>query len=105
MKISLTSTCLVLAVASAMQAALAGDPAAGQKLADQSCAACHGKDGVSIASLYPNLCGQKADYLVSQLKALRDGTRQNPIMNPMAKNLSDADMENVAAYYSGLRCP
>ncbi|MGE5625854.1 MAG: c-type cytochrome [Bacillota bacterium] len=39
------------------------------------------------------------------MKALRDGSRQNPIMSLMAKGLTDADIDNVAAYYSGLRCP
>lgn len=99
--ISALAACLVLAAVPAF----AGDPQAGEKLASQSCAACHGKDGVSIAALYPNLCGQKADYLVAQLKALRDGTRPSPIMGPMAKSLSDADIENAAAYFSALRCP
>ena len=100
--ISALTACLALV---AMQPASAGDPQAGEKLATQSCAACHGKDGVSIATLYPNLCGQKADYLVAQLKALRDGTRPSPIMGPMAKGLSDTDIENAAAYFSALRCP
>ena len=95
------AACLALVAAPA----LAGDPQAGEKLASQTCAACHGKDGVSIAVLYPNLCGQKTEYLVAQLKALRDGTRPSPIMGPMAKNLSDADIEDAAAYFSALRCP
>ena len=105
MKISGISAIAASFTILAMQAAMAGDPQAGQKLADQSCSACHGKNGVSIATIYPNLCGQKGDYLVAQLKALRDGTRASPIMGPMAKNLSDADIDNVAAYFSGLKCP
>lgn len=105
MKISGRLVGAVLIAGLAMQAAVAGDPQAGQKLADQTCSACHGKDGISIAAIYPNLCGQKADYLVTQLKALRSGSRASPIMGPMAKNLSDADIDNVAAYFSGLKCP
>jgi cytochrome c553 len=40
---------------------------------------------------------------VKQLKAFRDGTRSDPMMSPMAKPLSDADIENLAAYFSSLK--
>ncbi|TCT03038.1 c-type cytochrome [Paralcaligenes ureilyticus] len=84
-------------------AANAADPAVGQKLYETTCAACHGATGVSIAPIYPNLVDQKEQYLVQQLKAFRDGSRQNPIMQPMAKNLSDTDIANIAAYLSNLK--
>ncbi len=82
----------------------AGDAAAGKAKASAVCAACHGADGMSPATfpLYPNLKGQKAGYLVKQLKAFRDGTRTDPVMSSMAKPLTDADVENVAAYFSSL---
>ncbi|MDE2150515.1 MAG: cytochrome c [Gammaproteobacteria bacterium] len=86
----------------AIQAAPAADLAAGKALAQKTCAACHGVDGIGIVDLYPNLAGQKASYLAAQLKAFRAGSRNNPIMSPMAKSLSDAEIENVAAYYAGL---
>jgi cytochrome c553 len=66
------------------------------------CSSCHGVDGVGIADIYPNLAGQKAAYLEAQIKAFRDGDRKNMIMAPMAKGLSDADIQNLAAYYSSL---
>jgi cytochrome c553 len=66
------------------------------------CASCHGADGVGIADIYPNLAGQKAAYVASQLKAFRDGQRKNMIMAPMAKGLSDDDIENLAAFYASL---
>ena len=47
-----------------------------------------------------NLAGQKEAYLAAQIKAFRDGTRQNPMMSPMAQGLSDADIANLAAYLS-----
>jgi cytochrome c553 len=83
-------------------AAVAGDIAAGKTRA-ASCAGCHGADGISANPLWPNLAGQKAPYLVKQLKAFRDGVRQDPMMSPMARPLSDADIENLAAYYSSLK--
>lgn len=83
--------------------AQAADPAAGKKMFEATCAACHGTQGISIAPIYPNLAGQKEQYLVAQLKAFRDGTRKNAIMEPMAKNLSDTEIANLAAYISTLK--
>lgn len=84
-------------------AAVAGDAAAG-KTKSSTCAGCHGAAGVSANPLWPNLAGQKEAYLVKQLKALRDGTRTDPMMSPMAKPLTDDDINNLAAYFSGLSC-
>lgn len=84
-------------------AAQAADPAAGKQKYEATCAACHGTQGISIAPIYPNLAGQKQEYLVTQLKAFRDGSRKNPIMQPMAKGLTDADIVNIAAYVSTLK--
>lgn len=80
----------------------AGDAAAGQAKAGV-CAACHGADGNSMVPMYPNLAGQHAQYLENALKAYRDGQRTGgnaAVMAPMAKPLSDADIANLAAYYS-----
>jgi cytochrome c553 len=79
----------------------AGDAAAG-KVKAAVCAACHGADGTSATDLWPNLKGQKAGYLVKQLKAFKDGSRKDPTMAGMAAALSDEDIANLAAYYSGL---
>ena len=80
----------------------AGDVAAGKAKATTVCASCHGATGISSVPMYPNLKGQKDAYLVKQLKAFRDGTRTDPMMGAMAKPLTDADIDNVAAYYSSL---
>ena len=80
---------------------LAGDAAAG-KAKSASCAACHGGNGISSNDIWPNLAGQKAGSLVAQMKAFRDGQRKNPMMSPMAAPLSEADIDNLAAYYSSL---
>ena len=87
----------------AATAQAAGDAEAGKAKA-AACAACHGVNGVSMNPIWPNLAGQKDQYLIMQMKAFRDGTRQNPMMSPMAVGLTDADIENLAAYYSSLKC-
>jgi cytochrome c553 len=84
-----------------VQTAMAGDAAAGKSKA-AACAACHGANGISANGMWPNLAGQKEVYLVSQLKAFRDGDRKNPMMAPMAAGLSDDDIANLAAYYASL---
>ncbi len=78
-----------------------GDIAAG-KLKAATCAVCHGAEGISGNDIWPNLAGQKAGYLVKQMKAFRDGGRKDPMMSPMASPLSDDDIANLAAYYSSL---
>lgn len=81
----------------------AADEPSGKKVFDQSCSACHGPNGIGIIPLYPNLAGQKREYLVAQLRAFREGSRKNPIMSPMATHLSDSDIEDVAAYLASLK--
>jgi len=79
----------------------AGDAAAGKTKA-ATCIACHGANGISGNDMWPNLAGQKEGYLVAQMKAFRDGQRSNPMMAPMAAGLSDADIADLAAYFSSL---
>lgn len=82
--------------------AYAGDAAAG-KAKSVTCTACHGPKGVSSNPLWPNLAGQKAKYLVKQMKAFKSGERKDPSMKPMMAPLSEKDMENLAAYYNSLK--
>lgn len=79
----------------------AADAAAG-KAKSAVCAACHGTNGISQIPMYPNLAGQKEQYLVLQMKAFRDGERKNMVMAPMAAGLSDDDIANLSAYYANL---
>ncbi|OGA37892.1 MAG: hypothetical protein A3G24_04905 [Betaproteobacteria bacterium RIFCSPLOWO2_12_FULL_62_13] len=88
---------VVLIIAPVTQAA---DIEAGKAKVTTVCAACHGATGVSVSDDIPNLAGQRARYLEAQLKALKDGTRKNPIMNAIAAQLSSQDMANVAAYFA-----
>jgi cytochrome c553 len=80
---------------------LAGDIEAGKAKA-ATCAGCHGPAGISNNPLWPNLAGQQPGYLTKQMKAFRDGTRNDPMMSPMAKPLTDADIDNLSAYYNSL---
>ena len=88
---------IVLMIAPAAQGA---DVEAGKAKAASVCAACHGTNGVSVSDTIPNLAAQRAGYLEAQLKALKDGTRKNPVMNAIAAQLSPEDMANVAAYFA-----
>lgn len=76
------------------------DPAKGQEKAAM-CAACHMSDGSRGAPANPILAGQHADYIVKQLTEFKAGKRANPIMSGMVAALSEEDMRNVAAFYSG----
>lgn len=93
----------VLAMAALSSGALAADVAAG-KAKSAVCAGCHGANGISNNPTWPNLAGQKDQYLVQQLTAFKDGTRKSAMMSPMAAPLSKADIANLAAYYSSLSC-
>lgn len=70
-----------------------------------TCAACHGQQGVSANPLWPNLAGQGAPYIVSQLEAFKEGLRVNALMSSQAMMLSDEDMRNLAVYFESLPAP
>ncbi|GGD62419.1 c-type cytochrome [Lacimicrobium alkaliphilum] len=80
---------------------MAADIDAG-KTKSSTCANCHGRNGISAIPMYPNLAGQKEAYLAIALKAYRDGTRKNMVMGPMAQQLSDEDIADLAAYFASL---
>lgn len=90
---------LITALIFTSTSAMAGDVAAG-KAKSALCASCHGPTGISMSPIWPNLAGQKEQYLIKQITAFRDGTRQDPMMAPMVAALSDTDIENLAAYFA-----
>jgi len=83
------------------------DPAKGQIIATQVCAACHGADGNSAAPINPKLAGQIPEYIERQLANFKPGAdgkapqRANPVMMGFAAALSPDDIRNIAAYYAG----
>jgi cytochrome c553 len=79
--------------------ALAADAAAGQRKAE-TCVACHGSDGNSTNPAFPTLAAQTPLYIYYQLLQFREGRRVNEQMSPFAAKLSDADMKDIAAYFS-----
>lgn len=64
------------------------------------CAACHGENGVATQPMYPNLAGQQANYIEHALHAYKTGERKNPIMGAQVTSLSDADIKQLAAWFS-----
>jgi len=100
------TTAGALLLAGLLAIAAPGALAAGENVIDTAligtCVACHGADGVGKAPQYPNLAGQKEDYLIKQLKAFRSGERKDSNMEPLAQPLSDQDIAALAAYFSSL---
>jgi len=85
-------------------AKVSGDAAAGRKKHAESCASCHGTNGISPNDTWPNLAGQNAAYLVRILAAYKSGAQTDVMMSPMAQTLGDGDIQNLASYYAGLSC-
>jgi len=81
---------------------MAADIEAGKSKAAEVCASCHGADGNSPAPNFPKIGGQYRTYIEKALKDYKSGTRNDPIMAGMAANLTPADIDNLAFYYSSL---
>ena len=90
-----------LAFAVAAPPAPAADAVAGRAKA-QACQVCHGPLGMSVAPDAPNLAGQPAAYLAAQLRAYQSGKREHEVMSLMAKPLSAAEIDNLAAWFSSI---
>jgi len=105
MKLFSLSLLGLISLCSATVATAAGDATAG-KAKSAVCASCHGADGKALMPAYPNLAGQNEEYLVSALMSYRSKERQGgnaALMHAMAANLSDDDINNLAAYYASLQ--
>jgi cytochrome c553 len=76
-----------------------GSISAGQAAA-ASCASCHGEEGNSMAGNFPKLAGQHASYLVKQLNAFKDNSRNAPMMAPLAMGLNESTIEDLAVFYA-----
>ena len=76
-------------------------PAARAKVS--MCIGCHGiplyKSAYPEVYHVPKIAGQSPQYIVSALRAYRNGERSHPSMTGVAKGLSDKDMADLAAYY------
>ena len=80
-----------------------GDPNKGAQRVGM-CQGCHGIVGwrTAFPEVYrvPKLSGQNPQYIVAALKQYKSGDRGHPSMRAIAASLTDADMANIAAYYS-----
>lgn len=92
----------ILCVMSAASAAGAADINAG-KTKSGACAVCHGVQGLSTLPNAPNLAGQPQIYLSEQLKNYRSGKRTHEVMSVIAKPLSDAEIDDLSAWYASLK--
>lgn len=68
----------------------------------QVCQGCHGSEGFSAGPMFPNLAGQSRIYLEAQLKKFKAGERESPTMKSVAEELSEEEIQNLAAYFSSL---
>lgn len=75
-----------------------------------ACMGCHGPAGEgNPLSGYPRLAGQHAVYTANMLRKFRDGTNWGPkdepshVMNGVAAELTDNEINAVASYIEGLR--
>lgn len=92
-----------LLLAAAIAAVAAADPTAGRAKAQAACAVCHGTDGLALQPNVPHLAGQPVFYLAEQLRHYRSGRRRHEVMSLVAKPLTDAEIDNLAAWYSSLQ--
>jgi cytochrome c553 len=71
-----------------------------------ACEQCHGADGGGTpAAGFPRLAGLQQEYIKHQLLSFRSGTRNNPVMEPIAKSLSDKEVSSLAVYLAALPVP
>ena len=92
-----------LAIAVAVPAAHAADDLDAKV---QACAACHGQNGVPTdPKTIPVIWGQERSYLMKQLRDFRNGERTSAVMSPIAKDLAEGDLRQIAAYFAAKPWP
>ncbi|MEY3289174.1 MAG: hypothetical protein RLZZ419_1416 [Pseudomonadota bacterium] len=75
-------------------------PAEAEKTAYYQCGGCHGPANVRVNFMTPNIIGQKKGYLAATLRDYRDRKRIEPLMNGVIANMSDQEIDSLAAYFS-----
>jgi cytochrome c553 len=71
----------------------------------ETCASCHGDNGISQTENVPSLAGEPDQFLQWQLVYFRSGARKNEVMEPVAEQLSNEDVRGLAAYFASLKPP
>jgi len=82
---------------------IADEVDAGRAKAEVACALCHGRVGVATLPNAPNLAGQQPIYVTEQLRNYRSGKRQNEVMNMIAKQLTDSEIAQIAAWFGSIK--
>ncbi|MDE1894580.1 MAG: cytochrome c [Pseudomonadota bacterium] len=103
-RLQLLGVALTTALVATASVHAEGDKAAGRKLI-YTCAGCHGVPGYTNAYPQypvPKIAGQNEQYIINALHAYQAGDRTHPTMGAQAQSLSDADIQNIAAYLSSL---
>jgi cytochrome c553 len=80
---------------------ITGDPVRGQARSEV-CSACHGPEGISVVPIYPDIAGQRADYLYWQLVKFKSPDFGETVMAALVADLSEQDMRDLSMYYAGL---
>lgn len=101
MKLRSSLALMLAGLLAASPAVAQGDAAAGRKKAVM-CQTCHGLNGLSRQPNAPNLAGQVEAYLLKALKDYKEGLRADEQMSLVIQSLSDADMADLAAYYTSI---
>lgn len=97
----LATLCLTVpALSLALTTAQAEEAVDVTELMQSTCSHCHGDTGDASSRIYPRLAAQNREYLAKQLRNFRDGTRISDIMNGMAADLSDAEIDALAAFFA-----
>jgi cytochrome c553 len=102
----LAVSAVAIIAADTAQAATAADPAKGEAFYGTgdaargipACVSCHGAAGNSTIAQNPKLAAQHEAYILKQLAAFKTADRNNPIMSPIAKALTDDEARNIAAF-------
>jgi cytochrome c553 len=102
---SLAGVVLLSGCADPSRSRALGDPnVPGRAMAEQVCSNCHGQRGLSSSENFPHLAAQQPDYIDAQLRSLREKHRHDPAgfvyMWGIARNLTDAQIAQLAAYYA-----
>jgi len=100
MRIAVFASCLGLAATMMPATATQAEGRTARELVESRCQNCHGMEGQSSSPNYPKLASQNAEYLQRQLFNFKLGRRQNAQMKPQVADLSGAEVEALAAYFS-----
>lgn len=99
---SICSWTAALALWAAAVPAWAQSPEAVRSMA-ATCFTCHGTDGRSVGGVPPSLAGQNKEYLLQQMRDFRSGKRPATIMHQHSKGYTDQQLEQIAAYFAGVK--